>query len=178
MSGTHQWVSIFSYESRRLFAHISRNPFFLKQLLEMCHRKGCLWYSWKLSVWEYDINRVLDEFEKENYGETMDTNFITKRLQDLPPVARAILAWASLLGSSFSFPLVQRLLSGEFDYVDDEKRPMNANCLKKVEVFAPQPFENVVEGLQATLQSYILVPGDTDDHFWYVYHLLIIISAS
>lgn len=27
------------------------NPFFLRQMLEVCHRKSCIWYSWKESVW-------------------------------------------------------------------------------------------------------------------------------
>lgn len=137
-------------------------------MLEVCHRKGCLWYSWKLSVWEYDIDRVFSEFETENYGQQLNTSFITKRLQDLPSAARAILAWASLLGNTFSFTLVQKLLSGEFDYFEDQASPKNG-CQAKVEVFKPQPIENVVEGLQATLQSYILIPGGSDDQFWYVF---------
>ena len=146
---------------------ISRNPFFLKQMLEVCHRKGCLWYSWKSSVWEYNIDRVFAEFETENYGQQLNTNFITKRLQDLPPAARSILAWASLLGNRFSFKLIQRLLSGEFDYCEDVQDPAEHTCAKKSEVFKAQPAKNVVEGLQATLQSFILMPGSDDDQFWY-----------
>lgn len=137
-------------------------------MLELCHRNGCLWYSWKTSIWEYDIDRVFSEFETENYGDQLNTSFITKRLQDLPSVARSILAWASLLGNSFSFKLIQRLLSGEFDYIEDRQNLSELKWRQNSEVFTPQPAENVVEGLQAALQSYILMPGSDDDQFWYV----------
>ena len=146
---------------------ISRNPLLLKQMLEVCHRKGCLWYSWKSSFWEYNIDRVFAEFETEIYGQQLNTNFITKRLQDLPPAARSILAWASLLGNRFSFKLIQRLLSGEFDYCEDVQDPAEHTCPKKSEVFKAQPAKDVVEGLQATLQSYIRMPGSDDDQCWY-----------
>ena len=142
-----------------------RNPFYLRQMLALCHRKGFLWYSWKGSVWEYDLDRVLSEFESELYGQQLNSKFITRRLQDLPPAARSILAWASLLGNSFSFMLVQRLLSGEFEYPGDEHNPSKLNCPPTVELFTPQPMQHVVEGLQAALQAYILTPGGDDDQF-------------
>lgn len=150
-------------------SNLIRNPFYLKQMLEVCHRKGCLWYSWKSSVWEYDIDKVFSEFETENYGQRLNTSFITKRLQDLPAAARSILAWASLIGNTFSFKLIQRLLSGEFDYPEDRVGANKRACLSESEVFTPQHAENVVEGLQATLQAYILMPGSDDDQFWYDY---------
>ena len=136
-------------------------------MLAMCHRKGCLWYSWKDSAWEYDLDRVFLEFESESYGQQLNSKFITRRLQDLPLAARSILAWASLLGNSFSFTLVQRLLSGEFDYSDDHRELSKPNCSQKAEIFEPQPIEHVVEGLQAAIQAYILMPGSDDDQFRY-----------
>ena len=144
-----------------------RNPFYLRQMLAVCHRKGCLWYSWKGSIWEYDLDRVFSEFESESYGQQLNSKFITRRLQDLPATARSILAWASLLGNSFSFMLVQRLLSGEFDYPEDSRDSGKPNCFPNAEIFTPRPMEHVVEGLQAALQAYILVPGSDDDQFRY-----------
>lgn len=138
-------------------------------MLETCHRKGCLWYSWKFSAWEYDIDKVLSEFETEGHGQRLNTSFITRRLQDLPPSARAILAWASLLGSNFSFLLVQRLLSGEFGYSDRQALPFDPVCSERPELFTRQPTEHVIEGLQASLQSYILVSGGGDDQFRFVH---------
>ena len=155
------------------------NPFYLRQMLDVCHRKNCLWYSWKTSMWEYDLDRVFAEFESETYGQQLNTNFITKKLQEqLPPAARSILAWGSLLGATFSFALIQRLLSKEFAYEDDDSRQEIITCSKKAEVFMPQPTEHVVEGLQACLQAYILVPGEDDDHFRFSHDRYIQASAS
>jgi hypothetical protein len=134
-------------------------------MFEMCHRKGCLWYSWESSAWEYDIDKVLSEFDIEGQGQRLNTSFITRRLQGLPPTARAILAWASLLGSNFSFLLVQRLLSGEFEYSEGQPVPADPKCSRKPEIFMRQPAEHVIDGLQASLQSYILVNGSGDDEF-------------
>lgn len=155
----------------------SGNPFYLRQMLEVCHRKSCIWYSWKESMWEYDLDRVFAEFESDSYGEQLNTDFITKRLQDLPQAARSILAWASLLGTTFSFKLIQRLLSGEFDYTNDDGLNGKVGYPKVVELFTPQAI-NVVEGLQATLQAYILVPGSNEDEFSFSHDRYVRASAS
>lgn len=169
MLGTNEWVRLHDLNYLMLCstADSCRNPFYLRQMLEVCHRKSCLWYSWKESAWEYDLDRVFAEFETESYGQQLNTKFITRRLQDLPPAARSILAWASLIGNSFSFLLVQRLLSGEFDYVDDQRGYSKGGYPDSSELFTPQPMVNVVEGLQAALQAYILTPGSDDDQFRY-----------
>lgn len=129
-------------------------------------------------MWEYDLDRVFAEFESDTYGEQLNTDFITKRLQELPQAARSILAWASLLGTTFSFTLIQRLLSGEFDYIDNDGVNGKLDSPKVAEVFTPQPTKNVVEGLQATLQAYILMPGSNDDEFSFSHDRYVRASAS
>ena len=154
------------------------NPFYLRQMLQVCYRKGCIWYSWKESQWEYDLDRVFAEFESDSYGEQLNTNFITKRLQDLPQVARSILAWASLIGSTFSFKLIQRLLSGKFDSSDSNGADEEAGRSKPADLFIPKPAQNVVQGLQAALQAYILMPGSNEDEFCFSHDRYIRASAS
>ncbi|KAL8800242.1 MAG: hypothetical protein Q9182_005325 [Xanthomendoza sp. 2 TL-2023] len=141
------------------------NPFYLKQMLEVCHRKGCLWYSWKDSSWEYDLDRVFAEFESETYGDQLSTSFILKRLQDLPPTTRAILAWGSLLGNTFSFSLVEKLLGGAFDHVDGSFEHAERSSTNSDSASASKLTETAIEGLQAALQSYILVPTIDEDQF-------------
>ncbi|KAI9872825.1 MAG: hypothetical protein M1830_001149, partial [Pleopsidium flavum] len=139
------------------------NPFYLRELLQSCYRSNCVWYSWKESIWEFDLDRIFSEFETEAYGQQLNTTFVTKRLQELPLDSRSILAWASLLGNEFSFGLVARLLSGEFSTEEyDEDDP---ECGKSSESFTHVATIDAVAGLQAALQSYILVPGDEDDVF-------------
>lgn len=136
------------------------NPFFLRQMLEVCHQKGCIWYTWKLSAWEYDLGRIFQEFESETYG--LDHDFLTKRLRDLPPSARSILAWASLLGSTFSFEFLQNLLMGECRDLDECSEEARGAAGK---VLGTYTSANIVQGLNACLQALVLVPGPDGDHF-------------
>lgn len=116
--------------------------------------------------------------KRRRYGEQLNTNFIAKRLQDLPEVARSILAWASLLGSTFSFTLIQRLLSGEFDYSEADTEGTNPDCSSQAELFTRQPVQNAVEGLQATLSAYILMPGSNEEEFSFSHNRFVQASAS
>ncbi|KAL8738173.1 MAG: hypothetical protein Q9181_000986 [Wetmoreana brouardii] len=154
------------------------NPFYLKQMLEVCHRKGCLWYSWKDSAWEFSLDRIFAEFESESYGDQLNTSFILKRLQDLPPAARAILAWGSLLGSTFSFSLVQNLLSGSFDRIDDSPGPKTPDGSGDCKIFSSQLTDDAVEGLQAAMQAYILMPTSDEDQFSFSHDRYVQASAS
>ena len=156
------------------------NPFYLRQMLELCHREGYLWYSWTQSAWEYDLDRVFTEFSTENADQQqLNSSFITRRLQKvLSPAARAVIAWASLLGSSFSFAMVRKLLSGEFDEASDAANSQESRCPNAVDVLAPHNTKNAVEGLQSALQSYILMPGINEDEFCFSHDRYIHASAS
>lgn len=140
------------------------NPFYMREMLETCYRKHCLWFSWKVNAWEYDLDRVFTEFETEHYGQFLNMGFVTKKLQELPPASRAILAWGSLLGNSFSFSLIQKLLTGEFLYSSETNEAHDVTCPKRAQLFR-QSEEDAISGLQILLQAYILVPGETDDEF-------------
>ena len=141
------------------------NPFFIKHLLETAYRKGCIWFTWKESLWEYDLDKILSEFKSESYGQRFSIECITKRLQELPSVARLILAWGSLLGKSFSFGMVQRILSREFDYEDESPESGLPTCEMKPEMHKSVSSATLVEGLQAALNAYILIPDSDDDNF-------------
>ena len=157
------------------FEKTNGNPFYLRQMLELCHRKACIWYSWKISAWQYDLDMVFAEFASAEYGQQLDTDFIVKRLQELPPAAQSILAWASLLGTSFSFGLVQRILKGEFFYNDKDDV---IDCQKTSDLAKPQPVANLVEGLQATLQAYVLTPGSNEDEYSFSHDRYVRASSS
>ena len=141
------------------------NPFFLRQMLELCHEKGSIWYSWKSSSWNFDLDRVFAEFSTEEYSEQrLHENFIVDRLQSyLTPASRCVMAWASLIGMSFSFPMIQKLLSGEFDTERDNPCPLTGN------MFTPRVGEDAVEGLQLALQCYIFSPGSSDEEFTFAH---------
>lgn len=140
------------------------NPFYIRMMLETCYHKNCIWYSWRDFSWEFDLDRIFTEFVSPNYGECLGTEFLVKRLQEFPQEARAILVWASFLGSPFSFSLIQTLLKGEFGFPGKKSCPESS---RKISGFT-NSVEDIVGGLQYLVQSYILLPGETDDEFRYV----------
>lgn len=143
------------------------NPFYVRVMLETCYRKNCIWYSWKDSKWLFDLDRIFTEFVAPVYGEGLGLGFLTKRLQEIPLAARSIMCWGALLGSPFSFSLVQKLLTSDLLYSagNDEKldvtSPQNAALVRQSE-------GDLVVGLQYLVQANLLNPGKTDDEFKYV----------
>ena len=138
-------------------------PFYVRMMLETCYRKNCIWYCWKDSLWQYDLDRIFAEFVVPNYGEGLGTEFIARRFQEMPSEARSILLWAALLGSPFSFSLVRKLLSGEFLYTIGGEDEGDITCPRQTKL--RQSESDVVSGLQYLIQAYIIIPGDTDDEF-------------
>ncbi|KAL2358534.1 putative histidine kinase HHK1p [Cryomyces antarcticus] len=128
------------------------NPFFIREMLSSSEKKGCIYYSWRNSMWEYDLDGIFNEFESQTYGSQINNDFIVKRLQELPLDSQSLLSWASLIGTSFSFGLV--------------KRAMSCDCSKASPPgFVPPPSQDAVLGLQSALSTYVLMPGDDEDTF-------------
>ena len=150
------------------------NPFYMREMLDTCHRKQCIWYDYRESGWRYDLDRIFKRFETKSYHETLNNEFVTSRLSELPAASRSILAWASLVGTSFSFELILRLLSGEFDFDDSASSGMDVS----------QPYslthsqQDAVEGLQAAIQAYIIVATQDDDRFRFAHDRYVQAAAS
>ena len=142
------------------------NPFYLRQMLEVCHRKGCIWYTWKESAWRFDLDRVFAEFETETYDQQLNTRFVTGRLLEMPAATRSILAWASLLGNNFSFTLLQRLLNVRSEFGDKDAISLSTDGTV---TSSADPMPNVVEGLNVALQAFILKPAEDEDHFQFTH---------
>lgn len=151
------------------------NPFYVRMMLETCYSKNCIWYSWKNSKWEFDLDRIFTEFVSPQYGEGLGLSFIAKRLLEIPPASRSILVWASLLGNPFSFSLVQKLLTSKFLYsskdddVADLTCPGNADLIRLSEAA-------LVVGLQYLVQIYLITPGETDDEFRFATMISLILT--
>ncbi|KAI8630927.1 putative histidine kinase HHK1p [Xylariaceae sp. FL1651] len=136
------------------------NPFYMREMLNACHRQRCIWYDYRESRWLYDLDRLFEQFKGEHGYDVLDDDFITRRFNELPPASRWILAWAALLGNSFSFDLVCQLMSGEFGCIDDD-------CTRSEEALQRTVFskQEAIEGLQAAVSACIVVQGETDDRF-------------
>lgn len=140
------------------------NPFYVRMILETCYSKNCIWYSWKNSVWEFDLDRIFTEFVAPRYGEGLGLGFLTRRLQEIPAAARSILVWGSLLGSPFCFSLVQRLLTSEFLYSSEDDEVVDLTCPQNIDLIR-QSEADIVVGLQYLVQANLVIPGETDDEF-------------
>ncbi|KAK8862425.1 histidine kinase HHK1p [Apiospora arundinis] len=134
------------------------NPFYMREMLGAAYRSKCIWYEYKENRWLYDLNRLFDQFKSEHDYDLLDTDFVTRRLSELPPASRSLLAWASLVGTSFSFQLICTLLDLDSNTVD-------CMCAEGSELHTRYTKEEAVAGLQAAIAAYIIVQGETDDRF-------------
>ncbi|KAH8810781.1 HHK1, histidine kinase-group X protein [Xylogone sp. PMI_703] len=126
-------------------------PFYMREMLDTCYRKRHISYDYR-EGWRFDLRRIIEQFESSN-TKLLNNEFVISRLKELPRSSRAVIAWASLLGATFSFDLVQKLLSGEF--VSDNDSGIPLSCTQ----------EEAVNGLQAAIQNYIIIPTQDDDRF-------------
>ncbi|OQE40931.1 hypothetical protein PENCOP_c005G00711 [Penicillium coprophilum] len=140
------------------------NPFYVRVMLETCYRTNCIWYSWKDSKWLFDLDRIFTEFVAPVYGEELGLGFLTKRLQDIPQAARSIMIWGAVLGSPFSFSLVQKLLTSEFLYSSSDDDDVDLTSPQNVTLIR-QSEGDIVVGLQFLVQANLLNTGKTDDEF-------------
>jgi signal transduction histidine kinase/predicted ATPase/serine/threonine protein kinase len=143
------------------------NPFFIREILETCYRKQCLYYSWTKSAWEYDLDKVFSEFISDDYGSQINNDFITRRLQELPSVSRKLLAWASMIGDSFSFSMVKILM--ETSSSDESLQTKRVPVKKK---------KDLVVGLQSAMAAFIIMPADDEDLFRFSHDRYIQAAAS
>lgn len=136
------------------------NPFYMREMLNALYRSKCIWYDYLENRWLYDLDKLFEQFKGEGGYDVLDNDFITRRLSELPPASRSILAWASLIGNSFSFDLICQLLNGEFDFDDSD-------CPDPQDAFPHAKYskQDAVAGLQAAISACVIVQGDTDDRF-------------
>lgn len=137
------------------------NPFYMREMLTAGYRKKCIWYDYTVGQWKFDLDELFEQFQGEQDYDVLDTAFITRRLGELPPAATAILSWGALLGQTFSFDLVCKLMEAGSHFTDE-------TCPEPIEgpVALPTPSQQeAVAGLEAALQACIIVPSDRDDRF-------------
>lgn len=144
-----------------VYAKSEGNPFLVKDILQTSYQRNCLWYDWKESGWQFDLDKIFDEFSSEGF---VDSGYLTRRLQELPPAARSILGWASLIGTTFSFKLIQSILTGDHFYSSGRDQANDVTCPQRAKMMNLSE-QDCVAGLQQLVNDYIIAPGETDDEF-------------
>ncbi|KAK3943473.1 hsp90-like protein [Diplogelasinospora grovesii] len=169
------------------------NPFYMREMLNAGYRKKSIWYDYLDGQWKYDLPRLFDQFQSEQDYDVLDTAYIVRRLKELPAASRSILAWAALLGQSFSFDLICRLMAAEVQYdkesVSSQQQEQRSDTqqsngeqaekeeqLEAASVHYSQ--QEVVVGLEAAIQACIIVPSDRDDRFRFVHDRYIHAAAA
>jgi len=128
------------------------SPFFVKEMLDSCYRKKCIYYCWRCSQWEFDMNKVFDEFSSPDEAKFSSNDFIARRLHDLPLDAQTFLAWAATIGHHFRFSLLKYVMSCACS------RSSPAELL-------PPHAQDPVLGLQTALNSFLIMGTEDDDTF-------------
>lgn len=127
-------------------------PFFVREMLDVSYRKHCISYDWRTSQWTYSLDKIFAEFVGNEYGSQINADFVLRRLKELSVNTQRFLAWASLLGSSFSYGMVRRLMS-------EEVMPTIGSTPTS------SPNSDVLSALQAALSACIIMNADNDDTF-------------
>jgi predicted ATPase len=109
---------------------------------------------------------VFEVLQSPDYGSTINNDFITKRLQELPPNARKLCSWACLLGGSFSFALVKTLMDSTLAPANATRVPLlhDKNC--------------AVTALNAAVGAFVLMAADDDDRFRFSHDRYLTAAAS
>ena len=128
------------------------NPFFVREMMDSAYRKKCLYYCWKCSEWEYSLDRLFEQFSSPDAGKFSSNDFITRRLREMPVDAQILLAWASIIGNTFSYSIIQSVMSCDRSHGSPEG-------------YVPPACSDSVAGLQAALQAFIVTPTEEEDQF-------------
>ncbi|PCG90264.1 hypothetical protein PENOC_102900 [Penicillium occitanis (nom. inval.)] len=153
------------------------NPYYMRIMLSTCYKKSYVWFSEKNNRWEFDLNKIFTEFLTSSDGEELGFSFLQSSFEKLPASARAISVWCSLLGATFSFSLLQKVLTSPLLSLDPESSGEgneNSSCIDLVR----RSEAELVDGLQFLLQEHIIVPWETDDRFRFVHDRLVQVAAS
>ncbi|KAF2027874.1 hypothetical protein EK21DRAFT_70998 [Setomelanomma holmii] len=142
------------------------NLFYIREILDTCYRKKCVYYSWRENNWLFDLDKVFKVFESPEYGSSVTNDFITKRLLELHPATRKLIAWASLLSGSFSFYLVTQLM-------DPKRAPADAG---RIPLLAEK--ESAIPALNGALDAYVLMPAEQDARFRFSHDRYLTAAAS
>ncbi|GAM83517.1 hypothetical protein ANO11243_015050 [Dothideomycetidae sp. 11243] len=127
-------------------------PFFIREMLDHLHKSKGIYYSWRSSQWEYNIDTIFNLMADTDDKDFSDSKGILKRLETMPTDAKTLLCWASLVGNSFRFSLLNRVMLCECAELSPQE-------------LLPPRATDAVAGLQSALASFAIMASDEEDKF-------------
>ncbi|RUS18131.1 hypothetical protein BC937DRAFT_89117, partial [Endogone sp. FLAS-F59071] len=128
------------------------NAFYTTQILLALERKKLIFFDWKASRWEYNLQGIADLIESGSTesDDKMDLDFLVQRLKELPLDSQKFLKWASFIGNVFSWEAVRYLMthadssdSSDTDGEDDQRSPTSPMSPRSPRAFDFIPNFNV-----------------------------------
>ncbi|KAF2274858.1 two-component sensor protein histidine protein kinase-like protein [Westerdykella ornata] len=129
------------------------NIFYIREILDACYRKQCVFYCWRTNAWRFDLDKVFETLASPEYGSSVNNDFITKRLHELPSATQKLLAWCSLLTGTIRFSFLKTVLTTKYVPEDTPRVPRLSGS------------EDALTALNGALGAYILMAADDDDTF-------------
>ena len=133
------------------------NPLYIREMLERCHNTKSIYFSRKESEWQYDLDRIIQDFSSENVESQPSNGFILGRLKQLPKAARTFLSSASFIGFTFSFKMTKDLMI------------KHAQTQSDAEDTRSKYAKDAVQGLQSALSAFVIISTDEDDVFQFTH---------
>jgi signal transduction histidine kinase/predicted ATPase/DNA-binding response OmpR family regulator/serine/threonine protein kinase len=128
------------------------NPFFVREMLDSAYKTGCIYYCWKCRFFEFSIDKLFETFSSPGDGPYSSHDLIIRRMEKLPVDAQTVLSWAAIMGNTFNFSTI--------------KRVMSCKCSELVpQPLVPPVSNDAVAGLAEALTSYIVMPTDEEQIF-------------
>lgn len=128
------------------------NPFFVREMMDTAYRSRAIYFCYKHGEWEFSLDKMFDQFSSPDTGKFSTNDFILRRMRTLSIDAQTVLAWASLIGNTFNFELI--------------KRVMSCDCSRLVEQpLIPPTSKDAVAGLQIALSSFVIMSTDDEQRF-------------
>lgn len=145
-----------------VFEKSAGNPYMMKEILQTLYQQNCLWYDWRTAGWHFDLDKIFNELTSEDQ---LGGDFIIRKIRQLPKPASCLLVWGSLIGNTFSFRLIQKILTGDcFPKSISLSNGETAGETTRV-TFARHSQEDLLDGLNHLLNIGCIISGENDDEY-------------
>lgn len=147
------------------------NPYLMKELLQTLYQRNCLWYDWRTTGWQFDLDKVFNELTAEDQ---QGGDFILRKIRELPKAASCVLVWGSLIGNTFSFKLIQKVMSGDCfpkAMIREAAEISTATAAENTRVtFARHSQDDLLDALNLLLNTGCIISGENDDEYSFAHN--------